>query len=494
MASREITPQKSARHQDLIGENAALLHRRERIRAETLPETIQCRVRHENAWLGPRKVFDVSRNGLAFKTESLVLPPGANLSGLEVLYGGETLWSGPVTCVYQTDERTGVRFTAGYLEVDALKARSRAVARRFESALAQWQTEQRDLSAEWRSGAMAVVELFRLAQAYFDEIEATDLAALRPNSPAEVALIEAVHEQWWPICKAECERMHEASKRLEPETREIAKRFAERHFVPFFMRSPVLARSITKPRGYAGDYVQMIQYNQLDNEGDTAFGRFLHHVGREFPLGRTVVARQGYLASEVARIYESEARPKIVSLASGPAFELQLFLRDVGRIEKPVEIVLVDQDPLALTYAQDELDRVLATVPGRDLVQVSCVNSSVKQILRPPDKHQAQFLEEFLGGSNLTYSAGLLDYLPDKVAAPLVTRLFELLDSPGTLLVGNMKETPASTWIMEHGMSWSLIWREEEALASLAEGIGNAAMETTLDPSGNCVFLKATKA
>ncbi len=490
----EVVPRTSADHKDLTGDDAPILHRRERISTQVLSEVTQCRVRYEDDWLGPYDVLDVSTNGLAFRsTESLVLPVGASIQCLEVTYGEEILWSGPVTCVYQTAERAGVQFASGYLEVDGLKARSRSLNRRMEDALVQWRAETRELSAEWRSGTMAIVELFRLAKSHFEYLENTDLVGVPPNASSERATIEAVHAKWWPTCEAQIVRMHTLTKEIPFEAREIARKFAERQFVPIFMQSPILGRSIEKPRGYAGDFIQMVQYNQRENEGKSTFGRFLHYVAREFPLGKTVVARQHALTTQIAQTYERAERPKIVSLASGPAFEIQWFLRNTKVIHKPIEFVLVDQDPLALSYAQQQLDKVLSEVEGGQRVKISCVNSSVKQILRPSDPAQAAFLIGMLGESDLTYSAGLLDYLPDKVAAPLVTRLFELLDSKGVLLIGNLMETPPSTWIMENGLSWFLVWRDEDSMLRLGDSLRNAVLKTTLDSTGNCVFLEATK-
>jgi hypothetical protein len=86
---------------------------------------------------------------------------------------------------------------------------------------------------------------------------------------------------------------------------------------------------------------------------------------------------------------------------------------------------------------------------------------------------------------------GLYDYLPDPVAASLTRLLYSRLRPAGRLLVGNLVETPDTTWLMEYVLGWSLVYRTEDTLLHLADGLTPPPSQRgiTRDATGRCLFL-----
>jgi hypothetical protein len=187
---------------------------------------------------------------------------------------------------------------------------------------------------------------------------------------------------------------------------------------------------------------------------------------------------------------------RVLSLACGPALELQSLLAEVTQVDQPVELFVLDQDEDALAYAHRSLCRTL--VERREVlsrVQLSALHFSVAQLLRPKDAAEAAVGRDVLGSMDLLYSAGLFDYLPRAVAKRLVRRLMGMLKPGGEMFIGNLREDPASTFMMEHAVAWHLVYREPAEMLELAAGLPDAAeTRIVLDQTERCMFLHVRKA
>src|SRR5258705_4973584 len=82
---------------------------------------------------------------------------------------------------------------------------------------------------------------------------------------------------------------------------------------------------------------------------------------------------------------------------------------------------------------------------------------------------------------DLIYCVGLIDYLADRRASALVTRLYETLAPGGLLIIGNMNDTALSNlWPMEFITDWTLYYRSDAQMIAWTEGleIAQAWIET----------------
>jgi extracellular factor (EF) 3-hydroxypalmitic acid methyl ester biosynthesis protein len=257
-------------------------------------------------------------------------------------------------------------------------------------------------------------------------------------------------------------------------------------------------RVYEKPLGYAGDHRMMELLFADQPVGEDLFARFLHSIAKNFTLGRTVVARELVMRDAVRTAVDAPGtRPvRILALAAGPAIELRRFITETQALQRPVELILVDQDRTAHETAHGHLTRLLLERHhGMLPISVRCVHFSVRQILKPRTADDERIVTETLGNIDLVYSAGLYDYLPEPVAAALTRVLYGRLRGNGRMLLGNLIVTPDTTWMMDYVWGWPLLYRTEEQMSGLAGGLAPvpARQRITRDSTGRCLFLDVTK-
>jgi hypothetical protein len=204
---------------------------------------------------------------------------------------------------------------------------------------------------------------------------------------------------------------------------------------------------------------------------------------------KTVPARQRAMGTVIAEVAATtRGRKKVVSIASGPAVEIQEFVRTMA--PTPIQFVLVDQDEVALAYANDKITAAILANPRLgDEVEVECLHLSVRQLMKPETDELLASIAR-LSGANLFYSAGLFDYLPDNVAQKLLMRLYDLVGSGGRLLVGNLRETPDTTWLLDYVLNWPLVYRTRESMESLASVLKPTprTLRINFDGTERCLF------
>jgi len=106
----------------------------------------------------------------------------------------------------------------------------------------------------------------------------------------------------------------------------------------------------------------------------------------------------------------------------------------------------------------------------------------VKQLVREPARFRA------LNGQHLIYTAGLFDYLRTEAAASLLKTLFGLLAPGGILVVGNLSPRCDSQGFLENLVDWHMIYRTDEELEALSDGIPSAP-SIEREPTGVNSFL-----
>ena len=158
------------------------------------------------------------------------------------------------------------------------------------------------------------------------------------------------------------------------------------------------------------------------------------------------------------------APARILSVAAGPAMELQLILREDPSLlaAESAEITLLDQDASALTHASEQIN-ALAARAGVE-VTLSCVNTSIMSVI-------AGGLH---GSYDLIYSAGLFDYLKDSTASAAGVRLVEALNPGGRAVIGNFGIANPTRPLMELMLDWPLHHRSASDLRRLFGDIGTS--------------------
>jgi len=248
--------------------------------------------------------------------------------------------------------------------------------------------------------------------------------------------------------------------------------------------SPVAARCFHKPLGYAGDFEMMNMIYRNESLGDTLFGRSLSRVLLDSQAGQAVRHRAHYLAGKItaAAAHGRPDRPvRILSVAAGPAMELQLILRHDPVLVRAgrAELTLLDQDAGALRHARGRIG-ALAGQAGT-AVNLRCINTSIKTVIA----------EGLHSSYDLIYSAGLFDYLLDRTARAAGARLVAALAPGGTAVIGNFGTANPSRPMLELILDWPLRHRSASDLRRLFGDLGTG-MTVEQEATGINLFAAIT--
>ncbi|MCA1662943.1 MAG: methyltransferase domain-containing protein [Myxococcales bacterium] len=295
----------------------------------------------------------------------------------------------------------------------------------------------------------------------------------------EVAVAEVVAAHLDGLIRAACERLVDVTAALDAKDMQRCYDFFRRQLAHLLYQSPLFERSYHKPLGYAGDFEMMALIYRNEELGGTLFAKCLSRYYMNHPNARAVRNRAVYLHRRLERTICARAGGKlrILSVAAGPAREIQMLLEDESLDLSNVEVDLLDQDVTALQSAQQSLQRAVAR------------RQSAAPTLRFVHKAMANVVKGGLDGRyDVIYSAGLFDYFSDALARRAALRLHRLLEDGGELIVGNFCAVPENRAFMELALDWELIYRSADELRALYAGV-TPAIEVDAEPEQINLFV-----
>ncbi|HEY2828168.1 MAG TPA: class I SAM-dependent methyltransferase [Pirellulales bacterium] len=243
---------------------------------------------------------------------------------------------------------------------------------------------------------------------------------------------------------------------------------------PVVNKSWVMTRSITKPRGYPGDY-QLLTAIYDGVPKSTGFGGYVDRFLLSLTLGRAVCARmwaaRRFLMTELAR---RKGQVAILNVASGACREYLGGFEP--STEREVTLTCVDADQEALDFAQSQTEGVLS----RSGFTTRFIRHNALRMVSA-----ASNIRRF-GQSDIVYSIGLCDYIPDEYLIPLMQGLRESI-KPGGVVYIAFKDTllydkAEYQWLLD----WYFFPRtEEDCLRVFATaGYDVSQIEVTRDSIG----------
>lgn len=228
---------------------------------------------------------------------------------------------------------------------------------------------------------------------------------------------------------------------------------------PYFMRSQYAGRSYHKPKGYAGDFLMIEHVYRNIPEGDGRLGELVDAFCLQRPASRAIRGRRQFLAEQLHTLtapLADKGRPiAIMNLACGPNRELFDFLKACPYSER-IEALCVDIDAEALQYTNKYVN-TFSHLASIRLMQENVIKWAIGRA-----KHQIE-------PQDIIYSAGLCDYLDDRLFKALIKQCYHHLKPGGTLILGNF------TWhkdavFMDRILRWELVYRSREDLRRLFTG------------------------
>jgi extracellular factor (EF) 3-hydroxypalmitic acid methyl ester biosynthesis protein len=267
---------------------------------------------------------------------------------------------------------------------------------------------------------------------------------------------------------------------------QATKTYTELVLTPEFNRGAIWNRAYSKPLGYPGDFEVMNYVYSWQRTGADPYAMLIHRLGLE--CAACVTTRMQMVQDRIAETVALKThRPaRILSLGSGPAREVELYLASANPSAGSVAFTLIDQEEKALLQAQGSIYPHIMRWKGH--ADLQCLNLSFTDMLR-----QGSDLDK-LSPQDLIYSVGLLDYLSDRRAMALTRRLYNALAPGGLLVIGNMNDTEMCTiWPMEFVADWTLHYRSEPQMLSWAQDLQSRMAWTEVDPTGRVRLLSIRK-
>lgn len=178
---------------------------------------------------------------------------------------------------------------------------------------------------------------------------------------------------------------------------------------------------------------------------------------------RNVVFRTNFFASELTEF----ANKKVASVACGSGLEIQRAHEMRPDLTYYIDCYDVDKNALHALEARG----------------LKNINTIQKNVVTQPLNAKYDFI----------YSVGLFDYLSLKLSKRLINKLFSCLNDNGSLIIGNVDiNAPDKEKFMDQQLDWHLIYKSQEELLSLADGL-DCDKFVFLDPMRIMNYLKLKK-
>lgn len=233
--------------------------------------------------------------------------------------------------------------------------------------------------------------------------------------------------------------------------------YAFKEIFPYFMRSRFAERAYYKPRGYAGDYLMMEMIYRNEPDGDGKLGKIMDGWCLDTAAARAVRGRRKYLRERLDLLCRTETNTarslKIMNLACGSSRELFDFLAGCDYSDR-ISALCIDADLKALEYT----NHVVNVIPHGSSVRL--MNDNILRWALGKFRHN-------FGTQDIIYSAGLADYLDDRMLLALINRCYEHLKRGGTLIIGNFGEGNENKAFLHHILQWRIIHRTADDLRKL---------------------------
>ena len=258
--------------------------------------------------------------------------------------------------------------------------------------------------------------------------------------------------------------------------------FSRKLLYPHVLSSPFMSRIVERPIGVPGDFDMLGQILGTRFRGESLFGRLINEWILSNPATDAYRHRVRLLEDHTRAVVKdcsfSGRRAKVMSMASGVAYEVQRYMQN-PEPECEVEFTLVDFSEDTLVEARNQFTG-LGELP--ESASVSFEQSSVIELANSSRSGAST------GGGwapdgkyDVVYCAGLFDYLSDRMVISVTRYLDTLVADGGVLLVSNYTTQNPFAHFMGLVLDWELVYRSEshfDGLMRKALGQGNYQLKT----------------
>jgi SAM-dependent methyltransferase len=346
-----------------------------------------------------------------------------------------------------------------------------------------------NITEKFRDFTAAVNYDFNVYKHYFDDMdkrfrdEPDDI-----KREIEESIIKSEGRKFFTYLDKMLEELNKIVSGFNREEHEKHGYYFRRQLWHILMCSQFMKRANVKPRGYAGDSEMMNMLYRREYEGNSTFEKLMHRHPIERPAAQAVRNRRKIIAENLDQVYQKkgdslEGRLKVLSVACGPAFELNDIIKSKGDADK-YSFSLLDQDRDALNEAAGSINDLQKKFNKK--LDVEFIIESVRTLLMSP-----KFVET-TGQFHFIYSMGLFDYLTPPTARAVFSKLYEMLMPGGEIVIGNYHVSNPDKWYMEYWHDWVLYYRAEADMLGIVAD-DKSEKEILFDGTKSQMFLKVKK-
>jgi extracellular factor (EF) 3-hydroxypalmitic acid methyl ester biosynthesis protein len=346
-----------------------------------------------------------------------------------------------------------------------------------------------NITEKFRDFTAAVNYDFNVYKHFFDDMdkrfsdEPDDI-----KREIEESIIKSEGRKFFAYLDKMLEELNEIVSGFNREEHEKHGYYFRRQLWHILMCSQFMKRANVKPRGYAGDSEMMNMLYRREYEGNSTFEKLMHRHPIERPAAQAVRNRRKIIAENLDQIHQKigdslEGRMKVLSVACGPAFELNNIIKSKGDTDK-YSFSLLDQDRDALSEAAGSINDLQKKFNKK--LDVEFIIESVRTLLMSP-----KFVET-AGQFHFIYSMGLFDYLTPPTARAVFSKLYEMLMPGGEIVIGNYHVSNPDKWYMEYWHDWVLYYRTEADMLGIVTD-DKSEKEILFDGTKSQMFLKVKK-
>lgn len=377
----------------------------------------------------------------------------------------------PIPAGAETKVIVGLEIVGESIRVERCKALDAAheVIVKQQTAL----SKNNQIPAEFRALVLEMKEWFSSLKNQIDEVEKkAPIDNAKENEDYKLTVSETISDFIGEIMPMVYANVKTITSKTDSSTIKLCTDYMREHVGEFVYKAPFAARAYYKPRGYAGDYEMMNHLYRNEMVGETLFDQCMHKYFIDEPAGNAVKNRGEYLFTKIKELISTK-KPgdsiKILSIASGPAMEMQLFVKRCPEFHQyDIQFYCIDQDEESLKHAQRELLSINRFYNTNFKFNFS--NLAIKNII-------AQGVPA--SGFDLVYSAGLFDYFTDPVATMAGQKMFDAIKPGGKIIIGNFSKDNPNITQMEMVLDWILIYRDENDLKRIFSPISeNLSVES----------------
>lgn len=230
------------------------------------------------------------------------------------------------------------------------------------------------------------------------------------------------------------------------------------------------AQALAQKYGYSGDFEIIDNIYTRRTVADPhlrLWDLYFHSQAAPVAVRNRKAYFQDLMAKHLA-IHQGRGTLAVLNVASGPARDVREFFQN--HPDARVQVDCVDMDAHAVHYAKN-----------------LCAPWAAK--MKFHHRNVLRFVPT--RGYDLTWSAGLFDYLSDRVFIHVLKAMMSVTQPGGEVVIGNFSDFNPSRDYMELLGQWQLIHRSRETLTTLAARAGASPdqIQVHWEPEGVNYFL-----